>query len=138
MAQISQIKQTPEDFWKNRSKDYNKLNWVNDSSYLFKFVTSTNFTKADIVLDIGTGTGIVANALAPMVKEVIGIDTSQDMLARANWKENIYFVKKDIRDNFFHDCVFDKITARLVFHHIIKGTQKAVDEFYRLLKKMGR
>ena len=127
-----------ERFWKIRSERYNNLKWVNEPSYIKAFISSTDFSKSDVVLDVGTGTGVVAHALAPFVEEVIGLDISQDMLKHSNWKGNKYFIKRDIRDPIFYDNVFDKVTARLVFHHIIRNTQKAMDECYRVLKNGGK
>lgn len=126
-----------ERFWKIRSEKYNNLKWVNDKSYLNAFISSAGFNRGDIVLDVGTGTGVIAHALAPMVKEIIGLDISQDMLEHSNWKDNKYFIRRDIRDPFFYDGVFDKVTARMVFHHIITGGQKAMDECHRILKRGG-
>ena len=127
-----------EKFWKTRSEKYNKLNWVNESSYIETFISSSDFNKKDLVLDVGTGTGVIAHALAPLVKEVIGLDISQDMLEHSNWKDNKYFIRKDIREPIFNEGVFDKVTARMVFHHITEETQKAMDECYRILKKGGK
>lgn len=121
-------------YWKIRSKKYNNLKWVNEPSYLKAFITSAYFNKKDIVLDVGTGTGVIAHTLAPLIKEVIGLDISQDMLKHCNWNGNKYFIKRDIREPFFYNNVFDKVTARLVFHHILENTQKAMDECYRILK----
>jgi len=128
---------TQEQFWKIRSKRYNNLKWVNDSSYIKAFISSTDFNKNDLVLDVGTGTGVIAHALAPFVKEVIGLDISQDMLKHSNWNGNKYFIKRDIRDPIFYDNVFDKVTARLVFHHIVRDTQKAMNVigFSKMLEK---
>ncbi|MFH1212801.1 MAG: class I SAM-dependent methyltransferase [Candidatus Neomarinimicrobiota bacterium] len=127
-----------EQFWKIRAEKYDELNWVNEKSYIESFVSSTKFDKNDSVLDVGTGTGVIAKAIAPIVEEVIGLDISQDMLEHSNWKDNCYFIKRDIREPFFHDNVFDKVTARMVFHHIIKNIQNAMDECYRILKKGGK
>ena len=127
-----------EQFWKIRSKKYNNLKWVNEPTYLQAFVSATDLNKDDLVLDVGTGTGVIAHALAPLVKEVIGLDISQDMLEHSNWEGNKYFIKRDIRDPMFYDNVFDKVTARMVFHHIIDKTQEAMDECYRVLKKKGK
>ena len=126
-----------EKFWKIRSKKYNSLKWVTDKYYLDAFISSADFNAKDIVLDVGTGTGVVAHALASMVKEVIGLAISQAMLEHINWKDNKYFIKRDIRDPLFYEGVFDKVTARMVFHHILKDGQKAMDECYRILKKGG-
>ncbi len=125
-------------FWKTRSEKYNNLKWVNDNSYIRAFIRAGGFKRTDLVLDVGTGTGVIAHAISPLVKEVIGLDISQDMLEHSNWKDNKYFIRRDIRESIFHKEVFDKITARMVFHHIIDDTQKAMDECYRLLKKGGK
>jgi len=60
------------------------------------------------------------------------------MLEHSNWKDNKYFIKRDIRDSIFFDNVFDKVTARMVFHHITDRTQKAMDECFRILKNGGK
>jgi ubiquinone/menaquinone biosynthesis C-methylase UbiE len=127
-----------EQFWKIRSKGYNNLNWVNEPSYIDSFIGSTDFNKNDLVLDVGTGTGVIAHALSPLVREIIGLDISQDMLEHSNWQGNKYFIKRDICDPIFCDNVFDKVTARMVFHHIIEGTKDAMDECYRVLKEGGK
>ena len=67
------------DFWRKRSERYNALEWANHQSYLNAFAQAGDFKKTDIVLDVGTGTGIVAHAISPLVKQVIGLDKSQDM-----------------------------------------------------------
>ncbi|MEW5692242.1 MAG: class I SAM-dependent methyltransferase [Candidatus Hydrogenedentota bacterium] len=124
-------------FWKLRSHHYNELEWVNHRLYLDAFIEAGNFKRSDIVLDVGTGTGIIARAIAPFVKQVIGLDKSQDMLEHCNWQGNMYFIKRNILDPIFTDEVFDKITCRQVFHHILKHRQKAMDICYRMLKKGG-
>jgi len=133
---MSDMKQ--EQFWKIRSDKYNNLKWVHERAYIKAFKSSADFSNNNLVLDVGTGTGVIAHAIAPLVKEVIGLDISQDMLDHSNWKDNKYFIKRDIRDSIFCDKVFDKVTARMVFHHITEKTQEAMDECYRILKIGGK
>lgn len=127
-----------EEFWKVRAKQYNELQWANEKNYLNAVVEAGDFKKNHLVLDVGTGTGIVLHAIAPKVHEIIGLDISQAMLEHSNWQNNKYFVKRDIREPFFHESVFDRVVARMAFHHIIEDTQKAVDECYRILKPGGK
>ncbi len=124
-------------FWKVRSQHYNELQWVNHGIYLNSFIKMGKFKKGDVVLDVGTGTGVVAHAIAPYVKEVIGLDKSQDMLEHSNWYGNMYFVKRNILDPIFAKGVFNKITCRQVFHHILKDRQKAMNLCYQMLKPGG-
>ncbi len=127
-----------EEYWKVRAQHYNELQWANEKQYLNAVVEAGDFRPNHLVLDVGTGTGIVLHAIAPKVNEIIGLDISQAMLEHSNWQNNKYFVKRDIREPFFHESVFDRIVARMVFHHIIEDTQKAADECYRILKLGGK
>ncbi len=125
-------------FWKKRSENFNNLEWVNDKGYLNAFVDKCNLSKQDTVLDVGTGTGKIASAVYPFVKQVIGMDISPDMLAKGNWNHEKAFVLWDIRKQLFQENYFDKITARSVLHHITRGTKKALRECYEILKPGGR
>ena len=53
---------------------------VLDSSYRTDFVSRVQCTAEDTVIDIGCGPGTIGLALAPMVKQVYGLDYSQGML----------------------------------------------------------
>jgi ubiquinone/menaquinone biosynthesis C-methylase UbiE len=125
-------------FWEKRAQYYDNLEWVNHGSYLDAFIKAGKFNKSDVVLDVGTGTGIIAHAVAPLVKSVIGLDKSQKMLEQSNWQGNMYFINWNLLSPLFADGVIDKVTARHVFHHIFEDTQKAMSECYRVLKKGGR
>ena len=134
------MKNQREIFWKKRSKNYEKLQWAIKSGYLHAFLDAGEFTPDDVVLDIGSGTGIIAHTVAPHTKDVIGIDISDDMLSHAfnHRTRNEKFLNMDARKLSFPDKYFSKVTARMVFHHILKNTQKAADECYRVLKRGGK
>ena len=53
---------------------------VLDSSYRTEFVSRMQCTADDTVLDVGCGPGTIGLAVAPMVKQVYGLDYSQGML----------------------------------------------------------
>ena len=127
-------------FWSERAKGYDRLEWAARSSYLHHFLNSDRFRSDDLVLDVGTGTGIIAHSLAPIVKKVVAIDMSEDMLSRSGpigVNHNQVFLQADVRNLCFKDKTFTKVTARMVFHHIIEGMQEAMSECFRVLKKGG-
>jgi ubiquinone/menaquinone biosynthesis C-methylase UbiE len=134
------MKNTRDEFWKSRSRQYEKLDWAIRGGYLHSFLDAGDFNADDYVLDIGTGTGIIAHTIAPFVDKVVGIDISGDMLEHAfqHRTEKEEFLKMDATNIEFRDGIFTKVTARMVFHHIMENTQKAMDECYRVLKKGGK
>ena len=128
-----------QEFWMVRAKGYEQLEWANRKGYLDAFVAAGDFQPGDRVLDVGTGTGIVAHAISPFVAEVVGIDLSSDMLAYA-WASRVaneVFEEGDVHKLYFPDNRFDKVTARMIFHHLIEGGDQAMRECYRVLKPGG-
>ena len=96
-----------------------------------------------VALDIATGTGHTAFALAPHVKQVIAIDITPEMLdeARAlqasNGIMNIRFQLASADDLPFDDGSFDIVTCRRAAHHFT-DIIRALDEMRRVLKPDGR
>ena len=127
-----------DNYWKERAEKYNNLDWVNSSGFIGAIIAAGKFSPRHKVLDVGTGTGVIAHAISPLVKQVVAIDSSLDMMDRVNGKfDNVEFKVCDARDLIWHEGTFDRVVARYVFHHILTGTQKAMDECYRVLKPNG-
>lgn len=129
-----------QEFWEKRAKNYDKLEWAIKGGYLHAFLDAGDFCADDHVLDIGTGTGIIAHTIAPFVEKVCGVDISDDMLSHAfeHRVNNEEFMNCDATKLLFETGTFSKVTARMVFHHIIENPQKAMNECYRILKKGGK
>jgi ubiquinone/menaquinone biosynthesis C-methylase UbiE len=128
-----------ETFWEKRAQDYNALQWARNRGYLESFIHHGDFQPTDVVLDVGTGTGLVAHAIAPLVSRVVGIDFSESMLRQAfdNRRENQEFLINDVRKIDFPDGTFTKVTARMIFHHVLEGTVGAMQECHRVLVPGG-
>jgi len=123
--------------WKIRSARYNELQWAKDDSYLKVIAEMADLRPSDFVLDVGTGTGAVANYMSPLVDAVIGIDSSADMLQINIPEPNVTKMNCDVRDSIFAEGLFDKVIARMSFHHILDRIGHAADECYHVLKPGG-
>src|SRR5207247_1053472 len=71
-------------------------------------------------LDAGTGAGVLALALAPLVRTVVGLDLVPELLdaARRRAPENATFVEGDATALPFDDGYFDLSGTRRTLHHI--------------------
>lgn len=71
-------------------------------------------------LDVGCGSGILAEALSSCFREVTGIDISAEMLALAHQRRplpNITYLCRDAHD-LSADERYDYIVSRTTFHHL--------------------
>src|SRR5437588_7745897 len=97
--------------------------------------------KHEQVLDVGTGTGLVANMLAPRVNPglVIGVDLSENMLsiARANKAKNVQFVGMAAEHLVFRPATFDLVTMGQALAYFADPTT-ALAEANRVLRPGGR
>ena len=91
-----------------------------------------NFKGDEKVLEFGCGTGLVGINIAPFVKELIGIDTSKEMINKFNEKAkklnlNAKAYQKDI---FEINQKFDAVISSMTIHHIkdIKALSKKLYE----------
>ena len=97
------------------------------------------FTGNEVALDAGTGTGAVAFALAPLVSEVVGVDTQVDYLdaGRSNAPPNVRLVEGDVMELPFGYAEFDLVCCHRVLHHV-RLPALAVSELARVARPGGK
>ncbi|MCC6641936.1 MAG: class I SAM-dependent methyltransferase [Deltaproteobacteria bacterium] len=93
-------------------------------------------------LDVCTGTGGVALALADRGAEVVGLDLAPGMLARAERKararglgDRTRFLRMDARSIAFPDDSFDLVTCCMALHEMAEAERSTVlDEITRVAR----
>jgi ubiquinone/menaquinone biosynthesis C-methylase UbiE len=90
-------------------------------------------------LDVGTGAGALAFALAPLVREVVGLDPVPELLelARARALPNTEFVRGDGAALPFADASFDLAGTHRTLHHVAEPG-RVVAELARVTRPGGR
>ncbi len=100
-------------------------------------------TKRDVALDIGTGAGHTAFALAPRCAGVTAVDITRDMLeeagkgARQRGLTNVICEYGDAQSLPFDPGTFDIVTCRVSAHHF-PAPGRFVAEVARVLRPGGR
>ncbi len=110
---------------------------------LQRLVKALGDCSSDAVLDLACGPGIVAEAIAPRVRHVIGIDATPAMIQLSQER----FKKAGLRNGRFKLGLaeelpfragrFDQVITRLSFHHFA-DVPLVLGEIHRVLKPEGR
>jgi len=93
-------------------------------------------------LDVGTGTGHTALALAERVRSVIGSDITPEMLAEAvrltadRTVTNVSWHLADVQALSYRDAAFAGVACRRAAHHF-SDIDRALHEIHRVLKPGG-
>jgi SAM-dependent methyltransferase len=97
------------------------------------------FTGQEKALDSGCGTGALAFALAPYVREVVGVDASAELLeaARSAAPDNVTFVEGDATALSFGYGAFDLTGCMRVLHHV-RRPEVVISELARVTRPGGR
>ena len=133
----------PEDVFSKRSKFYVTSAAHTDPGVLAEVVRMAAPALTDRGLDIGTGTGQTALALAPHVKCMVGLDVTEQMLLEARKlaiRRGIFNVEFRLGDAMalpYPDHSFEVVTCRRAAHHFT-DIRRAVAEMHRVLRPGGR
>jgi ubiquinone/menaquinone biosynthesis C-methylase UbiE len=130
---------------------YDLLVWLlthgRDRALRETLVGLARLTDGERVLDVGCGTGslaIVAKRHVGATGEVVGIDASPPMVARARAKTRRAGIDVSFKDGVaealpFPDAQFDVVLSTMMLHHLPrKARQECAREIRRVLRPGGR
>ena len=105
-------------------------------------ISRLSLDPSHTVLDVATGGGHTASAIASRVRAVVASDLTPEMLHEArtlageNGRGNIAFVAADAECLPFRAAGFDRVACRIAPHHF-PDVRAAISEFVRVLKPGG-
>lgn len=125
-------------YFAKRARKYNhSSHWVDDTVLIGKIRDLAGADSQAYVLDIGIGTGKVAEAFHGQVKYVVGLDICKEMVLRAKDKECADRIVLAPAESFpFKKDIFDICVCRQGLQFIDLGD--VFSEIYRVLKPRGR
>jgi len=125
-----------ENYWAKRAKQYNKTNWVKNNSFIDAFIGMIPNKHYPNILEVGIGTGAVAEKVSERIGPLTGIDISQEMIDKIN-HDGITPIVANAHNLPFKDESFELIYMRNVIHYI-DDPKKVFSEMYRCLKPGGQ
>ena len=127
------------DSFRNVAANYTRSTFHTSSVRLQEILDLAGPQPGDLALDVATGTGNTAFALAPHVRRVIGLDLTREMLEQARriaaerGIANVDWVIGDAMHLPFQDETFDVYAVRAAPHHFA-DVDAFVAEAFRVLK----
>jgi ubiquinone/menaquinone biosynthesis C-methylase UbiE len=135
--------ETARQVFGRRVDRYAELDVFSEEQYYRPLLELAEPGPGDQVLDLATGTGLLALMAARRAARVVGTDVTPEMLEKAreriaaDGRDNIEFMEAPVTGLPFPDGSFDLVTCRLAFHHF-PDPARALAEIIRVLKAGGR
>ena len=124
-----------------KTNTWNAELYDNKHSFVFKYgedlLTLLNAKKGERILDLGCGTGHLTNLIAQSGATVIGMDNSEEMIAKAKKEFPAIEFSFQSATDFHFDEPVDAVFSNAVLHWVLES-EKAVNCMYQNLKKGGR
>ena len=130
-------------FFDSKAFGWDQRNHPDDKLQIQKMVNGFSLKPKDLVLDIGTGNGVLLPYLSAKVKpggRILALDISWRMIAlagRNNQERNLRFLNASAEALPIQDQKLDCITCFSVFAHVCDKIE-SLKEMARVLKKGGR
>ncbi len=130
-------------FWDFIAKKYARDPIIDQQAYQRKLELTRRYMHPNMrVLELGCGTGTIAIAHAPFVKQIDAIDVSSNMLVIAKEKSiasninNITFTQAKMEDMQIDPETYDMVMAHSILH-LLDDKDAAIAHIFKMLKPEG-
>ncbi len=128
-----------KNFWDRNAKIYNRFMRKDSAAYgqMYELIRPTVRNKT--VLELATGTGLIAKNIMGSAKHIEATDASPDMIMQAkqnNRSAKLHFSVQDMFHLPYADKSFDAVIVSNALH-IVPKPEKALAEIRRVLKDDG-
>ena len=126
-------------FWDRNAARYNRFMRKDAAAYAQMYALLRPVVRHKTVLELATGTGLIAKHLVSSAGHIEATDASEEMIAQAkrdNRSAKLHFSVQDMFSLPYAEGSFDVVIAANVLH-IVPQPEKALAEIRRVLKDDG-
>ena len=127
------------DFWNKNAKRYDRFMRKDAAAYRQMYEQIRPVVKSKTVLELATGTGLIAKHIVSAAKHIEATDASAEMIAEArrdNRSAKLYFSVQDMFCLPYAPHSFDVVIVSNALH-IVAHPEKALAEIRQVLKDDG-
>ena len=128
-----------KNFWDRNARIYNRFMRKDRAAYEKMYELIRPVVKAETVLELATGTGLIAKNIVKSANHIEATDASAEMIAEAkrdNSSAKLHFSVQDMFCLPYADKSFDVVIVSNALH-IVPQPEKALREIRRVLKDDG-
>ena len=131
--------QEHKNFWDKNAGRYDRFMRKDRAAYEEMYALIWPVVKAKTVLELATGTGLIAKSIVNAAAHIEATDASVEMIAEAkrdNQSAKLYFSVQDMFRLPYADESFEVVIVSNALH-IVPQPEKALAEIHRVLKDDG-
>ena len=128
-----------KNFWDKNADRYDRFMRKDRAAYEKMYALIQPVVKAKTVLELATGTGLIAKHIVNAAAHIKATDASPEMIAEAkrdNQSAKLHFSVQDMYCLPYADKSFDVVIVSNALH-IVPQPEKALAEIHRVLKEDG-
>ena len=128
-----------ENFWNRNAKRYDRFMRKDRAAYEEMYALIRPVVKAKTVLELATGTGLIAKHIVNAAAHIEATDASAEMILEAkrdNRSAKLHFSVQDMFRLPYADKSFDVVIVSNALH-IVPQPEKALAEIHRVLRDDG-